>query len=653
MKKGNLALTSYRVRCLNGHEWPADGPTLGGPSSAACPVCGAPEHSILPEATSDYHPADEPPPPPLDRPPPIVAGYELLEELGRGGMGVVYKARRGDGRLVALKVIPKERVLHPEVVRRFRREAQAAARLSHPNIVGVYESDQDGDTHFLAMEYVAGVTLQKLVEQSGPLPVEQACDFVRQAALGLQHATEQGLVHRDVKPANLMAVVPAGGPLALKPVVKLLDLGVARLRGGLADGVSSLSTITRDGAVVGTPDYVAPEQLENPHAADVRADLYSLGCTFYFLLTGQAPFAGGTLLQKLDRQRWETPPSVEQLRPDVPPGVSAVVRRLMAKRPEDRYRTPGDLLAALDALARTGVLPRGHEPAPLTAVHVLRGHRGPATAALFTPDATAVVSCGADRTLLVWDADGGEPRKLVESPFEIGCLAVTSEHVLAGQGVAVRVWDLATGRELLRLSGHADAVRSIAVSVDGRTALTGGDDRTVRLWDLSSGREVERFAGRHSGITSVALSPDGRLAASGDRDQTLRLWDVAGGRELRTFAVPRGPVLATAFTPDCMLLSGHFDTTVRLWDVADGRELRRFLGHGRMACGVDVSPDGRRFASASHDGTVRVWDPASGAELWSCRGHDGPVTSVAFAPDGVRLVSTGLDGTVRMWRLPE
>src|SRR5262249_46199029 len=123
-----------------------------------------------------------------------------------------------------------------------------------------------------------------------------------------------------------------------------------------------LTTLTREGSVIGTPDYIAPEQLENPHAADIRADLFSLGCTFYFLLTGQVPFPGGTLIQKLDRQRWHTPLSVDQLRPEVPPGVARVVRRLMAKHPDDRYRDPGELAEALEQLARTGELPGGHQP---------------------------------------------------------------------------------------------------------------------------------------------------------------------------------------------------------------------------------------------------------------------------------------------------
>src|SRR5262249_27003601 len=148
---------------------------------------------------------------------------------------------------------------------------------------------------------------------------------------------EKGLVHRDIKPANLMVVAPQGLPLPPRPLVKVLDMGVARLY-QLRDLVEeSLTTLTREGSVIGTPDYIAPEQLENPHAADIRADLYSLGCTFYFLLTAQVPFPGGTLIQKLDRQRWHTPLSVDQLRPEVPPGVARVVRRLMAKHPDDRY----------------------------------------------------------------------------------------------------------------------------------------------------------------------------------------------------------------------------------------------------------------------------------------------------------------------------
>jgi WD40 repeat protein len=437
-------------------------------------------------------------------------------------------------------------------------------------------------------------------------------------------------------------------------VVKILDMGVARLYQLRNVHEESLTTLTRDGAVIGTPDYIAPEQLEDPHRADIRADLYSLGCTFYFLLSGQVPFPGGTLVQKLDRQRWHTAPSVDQLRPEVPPALAAVVRRLMAKHPDDRYRNPGELAAALETLLRTGELPGGHQPAPLRETRCLRGHVGPVTAVAFREDGRAVFSGGADRTLRWWDVGGGERGRFGDPRHEVGCLAVIPRtgHVLAGQGVSVRAWDPATGRELQRLTGHTDAVRGVAVSADGRQVVTGGDDRTVRLWDLPTGREIQRL-GRHKGpVTGVALSPDGKLILSAGRDQALRLWEAGSGRELRTFGVPRGPVLCVVFTPDGRgALSGHFDTTLRLWDLDGGRELRRFSGHRQMVGALAVAPDGRAV-SGSHDQTVRVWDPQSGAELWCCQGHGGPITSVAVAPDGRTLASASFDQTVRLWQTP-
>jgi serine/threonine protein kinase len=619
------------------------------------------------------------PAPPRERPPehaPVIAGYDILQELGRGGMGVVYKARdTAREKVVALKVILTERSAHPEIVHRFRREAQAAARLSHPNIVTVYDCDHDGDLHFLAMEYVPGVTLQRLVDQSGPLPIAQASEFVRQTALGLQHASEQGLVHRDIKPSNLMVVEPTRQFPGARPIVKILDMGVARLYQLRDFHEESLTTLTRDGVVIGTPDFIAPEQLENPHEIDIRADIYSLGCTFYFLLSGQVPFPSGTLIQKLDRQRWQTPPSVDQLRPEVPPAVAAVVRRMMNKHPDDRYRTPGELAAALEQLRRTGELPSGHQPGPVRETRVFAGHTGAIRGIGFLPSAAdpkkgtvplpqgdsplfrvEAVSAGADRTLRIWDvATGQERRAFGSTPQEIGCLAVSPEEgvVFAGHGAAIRQWEPASGRELQRFLGHTDAVRSLAVSKDGHQVLSGGDDRALRLWDVQNGREIARFTGHRARVTSVALSGDGRWAVSGSQDQTLRLWEVATGREVRCFAVPRGQVLAVVFAPDDRaVLSAHFDTTLRLWEVDTGRELRRFSGHRQMVSAVLMAASGL-IVSGSHDRTVRLWDADSGSELISCQGHTGPVTALAAAADGKCLLSGGADQTIRLWQLPE
>ena len=265
----------------------------------------------------------------------VLGSYIVLERLGEGGMGQVFTARhRGLGQVVALKLIHKDRLGNPQAVKRFHREIQVAGKLNHPNIVRAYDADQTGPTHFFTMECVEGTDLNKLVKEKGRLPVERACEYIRQAALGLQHAHERGLVHRDIKPHNLL--------LAKDGTIKILDMGLARMQTD-----DDTSTLTKEGSVVGTLDYVSPEQAMNSHTVDIRADLYSLGCTFYCLLTGQVPFPGGSAMEKLSNHAFHTPTPVEQLRPDIPPGVAAIVRKLMAKKPDERFQTPGELAAAL------------------------------------------------------------------------------------------------------------------------------------------------------------------------------------------------------------------------------------------------------------------------------------------------------------------
>jgi serine/threonine protein kinase/tetratricopeptide (TPR) repeat protein len=273
---------------------------------------------------------------------PRVNGFEILEPLGRGGMGQVFMARQTHlDRLVALKIIRPDRLINPDNVRRFQREARATARLAHPNIVTLYDAGQDGATHYLAMEYVEGTDLAHLVQERGPLPIAEACDYVRQAALGLQHAFERGLVHRDIKPSNLLRVASDGK-------IKVLDLGLARLveAGGPAE--DSSSALTEVGVLMGTADYMAPEQASDARKADIRADLYSLGCTLFFLLTGRPPFPDGSFTDKVVRHATEEPMPLQRLRPEVSPDVCAIVQRLLAKNPKERYQTPAELAVALE-----------------------------------------------------------------------------------------------------------------------------------------------------------------------------------------------------------------------------------------------------------------------------------------------------------------
>jgi serine/threonine protein kinase len=274
----------------------------------------------------------------------LLGSYVLLERIGEGGMGAVFKARNWKlGQVVALKLMHKDRVANAEAVKRFQREVRAAAQLDHPNIVHALDADEVNGTHLLVMEFVAGADLSHIVKTQGPLPVAQACECIRQAALGLQHALERGLVHRDIKPSNLF--VTQDGTR-----VKILDFGLARQ--GETEGERSSTTLTREGTVMGSVDYIAPEQALDSHQVDCRADLYSLGCTFYYLLTGQVPFPGGEALAKLLKHRTEEPKPLRQLRPEVPEAVSGVVRKLMAKEPAQRYQTPTELVVTLQAVMR-------------------------------------------------------------------------------------------------------------------------------------------------------------------------------------------------------------------------------------------------------------------------------------------------------------
>jgi serine/threonine-protein kinase len=292
----------------------------------------------------------------------VVGGYRILERLGEGGMGQVFKARHPRlHRLVALKIIRPEHVANPTSVERFCREIFAASQLAHPNIVRAYDAGQAGETYYFAMQYIDGVDLARLVKKEGPLAVDRALDHVTQAASGLQHIHEHGLIHRDIKPSNLMvtrppgpgtaAEAPATGPVGPWGQVKILDLGTARLTERREEEGELNPTLTKMGTIMGTADYMAPEQALSSRHADIRSDIYSLGCSLYFMLTGQPPFPGGSAIEKIMRHQLDPPQPVERLRAAVPRAVRALLGRMMAKKPEDRFQTPREVVEAALAIA--------------------------------------------------------------------------------------------------------------------------------------------------------------------------------------------------------------------------------------------------------------------------------------------------------------
>jgi serine/threonine protein kinase len=269
--------------------------------------------------------------------------FQILDRIATGGMGAVYKAldlKRG--REVALKILaPDQAASNPILLERFKLEARYGRRLNHENVVSFYHYGTANGVHYLALEYVDGIDLLTYVGAKGPLQVNEARDFLVQATKAIDHLHRHGITHRDIKPSNFLVTKKKG-----KPQLKLIDLGLARRT------LESQSRMTHDGSSLGTVDYMSPEQAHNAGAADIRSDIYSLGCTWYHLLAGKAPFAEGTILERVYKHVQDELPDIRQFNPAIPEGVVQILGKMLAKHPSDRYQTPAELLVDLEKLSK-------------------------------------------------------------------------------------------------------------------------------------------------------------------------------------------------------------------------------------------------------------------------------------------------------------
>jgi serine/threonine protein kinase len=299
--------------------------------------------------------------------------YKILDRLGRGRMAGVYRAVHPLGQFVAIKVLPPSKAKDAQMLRRFHREARLALKLKHPNVVRTFQVGKSNGLHFLVMEHLEGETLDEVLERRGTLPAAEAVRLIHQAVMGLQHIHEQGLVHRDLKPTNLMLVpgrVSGRVDTTLGSVVKILDIGLARpLFEEGAGGARCNVALTSEGALLGTPDYMAPEQARDARTADIRADVYSLGCVLFHALTGQPPFPDTNIINQMIRHATELPRPLKEINPSIPDGLQQILNGMMAKDPAQRYATPGRAAQALQ-----GLLVAGAEPSALESDTRLRSY---------------------------------------------------------------------------------------------------------------------------------------------------------------------------------------------------------------------------------------------------------------------------------------
>jgi len=602
--------------------------------------------------------------------------YRIVEEIGRGGMAIVYRAYQPSlKRYVAVKVLYPQLTVDATFVQRFLQEARTAARLDHPNIITIYDVGQAGGTYYIGMRFVEGQTLQQLIQREGALSPARGAHILQQLASALDYAHRQGLIHRDVKPSNVM--------LGKGDHVTLTDFGIARAAEG--------TRLTRTGVIVGTPEYMSPQQAQGVEV-DHLTDIYSLGVVAYEMLAGRVPFAGTTPHAVLHKHVYETPPPLRAMAPGIPRLVEKAINRALAKDPRKRYQSAGEMGEALTR-AVSGLPRRVPTPRPKIKLPTPRPRVRPSKEKARAGGESAATVSGSEIA--------ARPRAPTPLPVErkkapllyagvilavglvfLGILLLKPDNgltptptVTAGPSALVA---MATRTPTLPKGYTATPIRSMVstsvptlhftletpgcppdlvvfkpeidgctVTINGVVASPCNDPVPFIHWNWGDGTEHDSwFAATHtysqSGTYQVTVTAYTAAGYSASDTKTVTIITMGRAKSVTATAksvshtpTPAGPLRITATNADRVTL------------------LRTLTGHTGWVGSVTFSPDGATLASPSGDRTVRLWRVSDGVLSRTLEGHTGEVYSVAFSPDGAILASGAMDHTVRVWQVSD
>jgi WD40 repeat protein/serine/threonine protein kinase len=633
-------------------------------------------------------------------------GYQIVAKLGRGGMGLVYKAVQVSiNRVVALKMILSGDYASEQELARFRQEAEAVAGLTHPHVVQLFEYGTHRNLPYFTLEFMEGGSLARKVKDTALSAIDAAA-LVEKLARGMAAAHARGIIHRDLKPENVL--------LASDGTPKIADFGLAKqieMHGETAlTGVTCADqrrpiadvgdSLTRTGAVIGTPSYMAPEQARGDKGIGPAADIWALGAIFYRLLTGRPPFLGDNPFETIKQVLETEPVAPRSLLPNLPRDAETICLKCLRKESDKRY-------TSADALAED--LRRWRSREPILARPVSRLERGfkwvrrnPLISALVAAIVLLLVGSISGIYVKYREAKDNETRaselavergralddrntalgekktaleleeiananlnyeraldkvKLAQAAYE-ACDPALANSYLDQIGKQFQQWEWSYLKRrcaggIYTIAGFPGAVNGVTFSPDGTRIATVGAPSTVRVWNARTGAAILELKGHSKSVSCVVFSADGKRIATGCHDGTARVWDAqTGGTQLElTGHFKEASVNAVAFSPDgARIATAGNDAKTIIWDAKSGSRLRTIQGHLSVVTNVAYSPDGTWLATAGSDFTARIWHAVTGIPVAELKGVRGAVTSLAFSPDGARLVTGYQQGHgVKVW----